>query len=264
MDFLAKVVNGISPCDAPVSTLQICFLRYVDDERISCGARMTNTYQVNMPTIDKFSKRASERYGNLKKRLKSVNDDMWIDGLTERDDNLSEGKAFIELEMWQYRIYTQILGKTAPYDSKNSNELTVYEWKLKSHICDAFIFNRIRFDTVAVIIENNMEHWFGVRTSSYPIFTYQRSRPRQRALMEFECRELPQSPIVLAASNPKYESKCDDCGECNQITMPMETYCFRRSCKNPTEKISNLENAEECTEIEKRKFNFKNIFKPKK
>lgn len=220
---------------------------------------MTNSYQVNMALVNKFSKWAAQRYHTSK----LTRNEMWLDRFAERDDNSNKDKVFVELEFWLYRRLTQVLGKTAPYDSDNANELTVYEWRLQSPICDAFIFNRIRFDKVVVIIENNMEHWFGIRTSAYPDFTYHRSRPRERSLLAFECQEVPQSPIVLAASNPKHRSKCDDCGECNQITMPMETYCFRRNCKNPTEKTIKLEKAEECTEIGRKKFNFKNIFKKK-
>lgn len=261
MEYLAKIVNGIIPCNGPLSALQICYLQYTDDEELRREAKMTDLYQLNMPKIDKLLKKVHKRYETLKKcSPSSAEDEMWFYGVKERETIPFKNESLIERDLWLYDIFSHALGKTSPYATNNSNELTVYEWKIRSAISDAFIFNRIRFDSVTVIIENNMEHWFGIKKSSTPVFTYRRSRPRPRSLLPFECQELPLSPIVSAANNSKYKSKCDDCGKCNQITMPMETYCFRRKCKNPTKKTIKLEQGQECTENVKLKFNLKNIF----
>lgn len=235
MNILAKVSNGLVPDNAPSNTLQICFIKYMD-KRVCCGARMTKMYQLNMRNIQKL-----------------------FDDAIKRHSNSNANTSSIEHEIWYYDIFSRVLGKSAPYDSNNTNELTVYEWKLQSSVREAFIFNKIRFDIVTVIIENNMEHWFGIKTSS--VYTYHRTRPRPRALLTVECFELPQSPIVLAANNPKHKSKCDSCGECNQIVMPMETYYFKKTCNNIQTCLKEPEPAEECKEFKKPKFSFKNLFK---
>lgn len=236
MNFIEKIVDGLTLDTAPSNTLQICYMEYVD--RMCCGARMTKTYQLNMSKIRKL-----------------------LDDAIRRLSQSNTKTSSIEHEAWVYGIFDCVLGKSAPYDSNNANNLTVYEWKLQSSVQEAFVFNKIRFDIVTVILENNMEHWFGIKTSSDYTYHRSRPRPRPRALMTAEFCDMPQSPIVLAANNPIHKSKCDKCGECNQIVRPMETYFFKKTCNNPGTSENELEPAEECTEVEKQKFKFTQLFK---
>lgn len=236
MDFLAKVVTGHVPDNGPSSSLQICYLNYVN-KRMCCTSRMTKIYKMNLAKLDKLFDAATKRYPTLK------------------------DKSSTEHEIWHYNILKSVLGKTSPYTSNNTNELTIYEWKLQSSVIDAFIFNKIKFDVVTVILENEMEHWFGIKTSSTPVYTYHRSKPRSRSLFTMECCELPQSPIVLAANNPNYKCKCIDCGECDQIIRPMETYYLKKVCANLANRDNEVETASECLEIlQHKKFNLKDLF----
>lgn len=240
MNILGKIVTGHVPDSDPSTSVQICYLKYTD-KRMCCSARMTKIYKLNMLKIIALFESTTKRYLPLNEDISSA-----------------------EHELWHYDTLKQVLGKSAPYTSNNVNELTIYEWNLSSSVLEAFIFNKMRFDFVTVIIENKMEHWFGIKTSSDPVFTYRRSRPRTRNLQTIECCELPQSPIVLAANNPNYKCKCDNCGECNQKIMPMETYVFKRMCTNQFKKEHTVEPATACAEVQKLnegKFSLNKLFK---
>lgn len=225
MDYLAGIKTGHLPDNAPSNILQIFYLDYVEESY--CDAKMTRMYQLNMPKIEKLLENSIERKNRM---------------------HWNEDTARIDHEIWVLNKFGSVLRDSGPYYSQNTNELTVYEWKLQSSVVDAFIFSKIHFQHVTVIIENKMEHWFGIKTSSDPAYIYRRSRQRPRALLKVECHLLPQSPIVLAANNPKYKSRCNICGVCNQIIYPMETYFFKKTCTYLAEKEKEIELGEECVE----------------
>lgn len=240
MNLFGNVLEGLV-LDNARDTVQICFLKYIN-KRMS-GAKKTKNYEIDMGIAEGLLYAARNRFAS------------------SRGDTSST-----QQEIWQYELFRRVLGKLAPYDSLNSNVLTVFEWSLQSSVREAFIFNKIQFDTVTVLIENDMEHWFGTKFDSVSAYTYQRSRPRPRALMDIERSDLPKSPIVLAANNRYHKSKCNNCGECDQIVLPMETYYFKKTCKNPKTEVAREVNAfepvEECTGNRRRTFiSFKKMFK---
>ena len=238
MNFFEKIITGNVPGTAPSTSVQICYLKYNAKEKYCCP-RLTKCYNLNMVEIERLLHGAKNLGITVNKSINSL-----------------------EHEIWQQSILKRVLGNSLPFTTNNTNELKVYEWQLQSSVAEAFIFNKIQFNMVTVIIENGMQHWCGIRTASNPVYVYQRSRPRPRNLLSVECEGVPPSPIILAAADRNYKSKCETCGKCNQIIKPMEKYIFERTCAN----IDNLEPevADVCTEIygakKPKKFSLKKLF----